>query len=240
MWAIDHRGRVWVCEIVNYRGHKGKRPEGDRILILEDTNGDGQVDTEKVFYQGTDIDSPHGVCVLGNQVIVSAGDKVQIFTDSNGDDKPDSQEVLFTGISGSQHDHGIHAVTFGPDGKLYFNFGNSGRQIKDKNGKPIVDLSGNTVKADRQPYQEGMVFRCNLDGSEFETLGWNFRNNWMVTVDSYGSVWQSDNDDDGNKVYTKQSFYSLTGDRIMYAMMCARPTPRLTPPCRMQSPPCLE
>ena len=83
---IDHRGRVWVCEIVNYRRHNGKRPEGDRILILEDTNGDGMVDSEKVYYQGRDIDSPHGVCVLGNKVIVSAGDKVQVFTDTNGDD----------------------------------------------------------------------------------------------------------------------------------------------------------
>ncbi|WP_162006712.1 PVC-type heme-binding CxxCH protein [Roseimaritima sediminicola] len=204
---IDHRGRVWVCEIVNYRGHKGRRPEGDRILILSDTDGDGAVDQEKVFYQGRDIDSPHGVCVLGDKVLVSAGDKVLLFTDSDGDDRPDSKEVLFSGISGTQHDHGIHAVTFGPDGKLYFNFGNNGRQIKDKHGRPIVDMAGNEVAANRQPYQEGMVFRCNLDGSQFETLGWNFRNNWMVTVDSYGAIWQSDNDDDGNK-----------GVRINYVM----------------------
>ncbi len=51
----------------------------------------------------------------------------------------------------------------------------------------------------RKPYQEGMVFRCDLDGSNLETLGWNFRNNWEVTVDSFGSLWQSDNDDDGNR-----------------------------------------
>jgi putative membrane-bound dehydrogenase-like protein len=204
---IDYRGRVWVCEIVNYRGHKGKRPEGDRILILEDSDGDGSVDKETVFYQGTDIDSPHGVCVLGNQVIVSAGDKVQIFTDKDGDDRADDKRTLFSGISGSQHDHGIHAFMFGPDGKLYFNFGNAGKQIKDAAGKPIVDMAGHVVNDQRKPYQEGMVFRCNLDGSDFETLGWNFRNNWLVTVDSYGSIWQSDNDDDGNQ-----------GVRINYVM----------------------
>ncbi len=204
---IDHRGRVWVCEVVNYRSHNGERVEGDRILILEDSDGDGLCDQEKVFYQGNDINSPHGICVLGSHVIVSAGDQVQVFTDTDGDDRPDEKQVLFRGISGTQHDHGIHAFTFGPDGKLYFNFGNEGRQIKDAQGNPIVDRAGNVVENRRQPYQEGMVFRCNLDGSDFETLAWNFRNNWMVTVDSYGNIWQSDNDDDGNR-----------GCRINYVM----------------------
>src|SRR6516162_5769411 len=32
---IDHRGRVWICDVKNYRGHRNSRPEGDRILILE-------------------------------------------------------------------------------------------------------------------------------------------------------------------------------------------------------------
>ncbi len=204
---IDHRGRVWVCEVINYRGHNGERPEGDRILILEDTDGDGQADTEKVFYQGRDIDSPHGVCVLGKHVIVSAGSQVLCFTDEDGDDRPDKKEVWFSGISGVQHDHGIHAFVFGPDGKLYFNFGNEGKQLKDAQGQPITDLAGNVVAEHRQPYQQGMVFRCNPDLTQLETLGWNFRNNWMVTVDSFGSIWQSDNDDDGNR-----------GVRINYVM----------------------
>ena len=73
------------------------------------------------------------------------------------------------------------------------------RQIQDKHGENIVDLAGNIVAANRNPYQEGMIFRCNLDGSDFETLGWNFRNNWELAVDSYGTIWQSDNDDDGNR-----------------------------------------
>jgi putative membrane-bound dehydrogenase-like protein len=202
---IDHRGRVWVCEVVNYRKHKGKRPEGDRIIILEDANGDGKADKVKVFAQGTQFDSAHGVCVLGTpdgkgtRAIVSCGDKVFILTDTDGDDKADKEQVLFSGISGTQHDHGIHAFTFGPDGRFYFNFGNSGKQIKDAKGEVIVDLAGNRVEDKRKPYLEGMVFRCNLDGSGFETLGWNFRNNWMVAVDSFGTIWQSDNDDDGNR-----------------------------------------
>ncbi len=204
---IDHRGRVWVAEIVNYRRHKGKRPEGDRIVIVEDTDGDGKEDKQTVFYQEKDFFSPHGICVLGNRVIVSVGDQVFVLTDTNGDDKADEKKVLFTGIAGTQHDHGIHAFVFGPDGKLYFNFGNTGRQIKDAEGKPIIDMAGNEVNNKRQPYQEGMVFRCNMDGSEFETLGWNFRNNWEVTVDSFGTLWQSDNDDDGNR-----------GVRINYVM----------------------
>ena len=196
---IDANGRIWVCEVVNYRKHKNKRPEGDRILILEDTDGDNVADKVKTFYQGRDVDSAHGVSVFGEKIIVAVGDRIMVFTDSNGDDKPDSKENLFTGISGTQHDHGIHAVHFGPDGKFYFNFGNSGRQIKDKDGKPITDIAGNEVNDKRKPYQQGMVFRCNPDGSEFETLGWNFRNNWEVCVDSYGTLWQSDNDDDGNR-----------------------------------------
>jgi putative membrane-bound dehydrogenase-like protein len=205
---IDHLGRVWACEVKNYRKWNGSRPEGDRILVLEDTNGDGKCDKNTVFYQGRDIDSAHGICVLGQRVIVSAGDKVQVLFDENGDLKADDKrQILFTGISGTQHDHGIHAFIFGPDGKLYFNFGNSGNQLKDKDGKLVVDKAGNEVTANRKPYQQGMVFRCNLDGSEVETLGWNFRNNWEVTIDSFGTLWQSDNDDDGNK-----------GVRINYVM----------------------
>lgn len=200
---IDYRGRVWVCEVVNYRHFRNKnnpvREEGDRILILEDTDGDAKADVQKVFYQGRDIDSAHGVCVLGNQAIVSAGDSVFLLTDTDGDDKADEKTRLFSGIAGTQHDHGIHSFLFGPDGKLYFNFGNAGKHLYDGHGNAVIDKSGRVVRDDRKPYQEGMVFRCNLDGSEVETLGWNFRNNWEAAVDSFGSLWQSDNDDDGNR-----------------------------------------
>ncbi len=204
---IDHRGRIWVCEVINYRGRNGTRKEGDRILILEDTDGDGKADKQKVYYQGRDVDSAMGICVLGNKVIVSCSPNVFVFTDEDGDDRPDRKELLFTRTGQRQHDHSAHAFLFGPDGRLYWNFGNTGRSVHDKNGKPVIDKLGNTVAANSQPYREGMVFRCDMDGSNFEVLGYNFRNNYEVTIDSFGTLWQSDNDDDGNR-----------GVRINYVM----------------------
>ena len=200
---IDARGRVWITEGANYRLFQkwGKlRPEGDRIVILEDTDGDGWADKETVFYQGNDINSALGICVLGNRVIVSCSPNIFVFTDTDGDDKADKKEVLFSGISGVDHDHGAHAFVFGPDGKLYFNMGNSGHQLKTADGtRLIVDKAGNEVIGNGKPYRQGLVFRCNLDGSELETLCWNFRNNYEVAVDSFVTIWQSDNDDDGNR-----------------------------------------
>lgn len=201
--AIDARGRIWVCEGRNYRLFANPNntydDKGDRILILEDTDGDGMADSSKVFYQGEDVNSALGIAVLGNKIIVSVSPNVFVFTDDNGDDIPDSKEILFSGIEGVDHDHGVHAFVFGPDGKLYFNFGNNGGQLKDKNGNIVKDIHGRAINNEGKPFREGMAFRTNWDGSQVEVLGNNFRNPYELTIDSYGGLWQSDNDDDGNR-----------------------------------------
>ena len=101
---IDAEGRVWVTEGVNYRLFKpwGKiQPDGDRIRILEDTDGDGKADVAKTFYQGNDVNAALGICVLGTKVIVSCSPKILVFTDENGDDKADGPpQVVFNGIGG--------------------------------------------------------------------------------------------------------------------------------------------
>jgi putative membrane-bound dehydrogenase-like protein len=205
---VDARGRVWVLEAYNYRpditGNPTKK-EGDRIVILEDKDGDGKADESKIFYQDASLNAPLGIAVLGNVAIVSQSPYVWKLTDTDGDDKADKKEILFQGMKGEQHDHGMHAFVFGPDGKLYFNFGNEGRTLKDAAGNVVKDQFGKEIS--EKNYQEGMVFRCNMDGSEVECLGSDFRNNYEVAVDSYGTMWQSDNDDDGNK-----------GVRINYVM----------------------
>jgi hypothetical protein len=99
----------------------------------------------------------------------------------------------------------MHSFAFGPDGKLYFNFGNAGKTLRDKNNEVVLDQDGDEIGPKK--YKEGMLFRCDPDGTHVECLGHNFRNEYESAVDSYGNIWQSDNDDDGNK-----------GVRINYVM----------------------
>lgn len=209
--SIDSRGRIWVCEAYNYRNKLNpknpERPGGDRIIILEDTNGDGVSDKSKVFYQGTDINAALGICVLGNKIYVSCSPNVFVFTDENGDDIPDSKEVLFTGIKGEQHDHGMHTFIFGHDGRMYFNMGNEGEVLLNASKDTVVDIHGRKVFTNGKPFRQGLALRMEMDGSRVEVLGHNFRNNYELAVDPYGTIWQSDNDDDGNK-----------GVRINYVM----------------------
>ncbi len=215
---IDPRGRIWATENVNYRS--GLKPwgilreEGDRVVILEDTNGDGEADSEKTFWQSRELFNALGICVLpqekGTQVIVSSAPNLWLLTDTDGDDKADKAEIIAKVKGSAEHDHQIHAMSFGADGKFYFNCGNEFHELTDPNGQPFVDLSGRRIVAERKPYQQGMVFRCDLkDGkiANIESLGWDFRNNYEVACDSFGTMWQSDNDDDGNK-----------GVRINYVM----------------------
>jgi putative membrane-bound dehydrogenase-like protein len=200
---VDSRGRVWVTEAYNYRHQWNPqnpvRSEGDRIMILEDTDGDGKADKSTVFYQGTDVNAALGICVLGNKVIVSCSPNIFVFTDNDGDDKPDKKEVMFQRIGGLDLDHAVHSFNFAHDGRLYFNMGNEGKIMFDTNGDTVVDVYGHKVITDGKPFRDGLALRTSEDGKIVEVLGHNFRNNYELAVDPYGTVWQSDNDDDGNK-----------------------------------------
>jgi putative membrane-bound dehydrogenase-like protein len=213
---IDPRGRVWAVECLNYRKYLETRPEGDRVVILEDTNGDGEADTAKTFFQDKELTNPLGICVLpqpkGTKVIVSAAPWVWLLTDADGDDVAEDAKKIFKIGGVWNYDHQIHAFVFGPDGKFYFNSGNSITDLNFPDGTRVKDMAGNEITNKGQPYRGGMVFRCDIDletgkATNIETLGHNFRNNYEVGVDSFGAMWQSDNDDDGNK-----------GVRINYVM----------------------
>jgi len=215
---IDHLGRIWVAEGVRYRSKGSKRQEaGDRIVILEDTNGDGKADKSSTFWQDPELVSPLGIAVFDNVVVVSQPPNLLKLTDVNRDgklelDKGDTREVLLTGFNGRNHDHSLHSLTGGPDGKWYFNQGNTCGVFTDKSGRtfPIGGSyykSGggewpvDTVAAAGQKSADGFVYvggftvRMNPDATNAEIIGFGYRNSYEQTITSRGDVFQNDNDD---------------------------------------------
>jgi putative membrane-bound dehydrogenase-like protein len=149
---IDKDGRIWVAEGVRYRRNHARRPEGDRIVVLEDTDGDGRADASHTFVQEPALIAPLGVAVIDNKVVVSQPPDLLVYTDVDRDLRfdpaVDTREVLLTGFQGINHDHSLHAVTVGPDGKWMFNSGNTGARFTDRSGRTFNVLG---------PYREGPI-----------------------------------------------------------------------------------
>jgi putative membrane-bound dehydrogenase-like protein len=217
--TVDERGRVWMLEAVNYRralrNQPDLRPAGDRIVILEDTDRDGTAETVKVFDQNPEIRAPLGIAVLGDKVYVSQSPNLTVYT-KDANDRIIRKEVLLTGFGGVDHDHGLHAVVFGPDGKLYFNQGNTGFSVTDRSGRTLQSSSyeNSPLNSPTTGFFQGVSFRMNADGTNLEVLGQNFRNPFELALDSFGNVFQTDNDDDGN-AWTRLN-YVMEGGNFGY------------------------
>ncbi len=216
---IDQDGRVWVAEGVRYRKNYDRQPQGDRIAVLEDTDGDGKADHSHTFVQEPELVAPLGIAVIGKKVVVSQPPHLIVYTDNDGDRifdaaKGDTREILLTGFMGQNHDHSLHSVTVGPDGKWYFNSGNCGGMFTDKSGqtfrifgsyrpKPIGPFEyphdpaqyAGQASDDGHVYVGGFTVRMNPDGTHAEIVGHNYRNSYEQSITSLGDVFQNDNDD---------------------------------------------
>ena len=216
---FDAQGRLWVNEGVNYRIYnKGgkRRAEGDRVVVLSDTKGKGFADSVNTFVQDPEWTAPLGICVIDNVVYVSHAPTITKFTDVNRDGKfdpaVDKKETFLTGFGGQDHDHSLHAVVTGPDGKLYINSGNCGGEVTDKSGKTFRISSGYVdQRGGKWPYDpktvagaksdDGFVWssgfsgRLNADGTGLEILGNGYRNSFESFPSSLGDLFQGDNDD---------------------------------------------
>ncbi len=216
---FDAQGRLWVNEGVNYRTYnKGgkRRPEGDRVIVLSDTQGKGFADSVQTFVQNPEWTSPLGIAVIDNVVYVSHAPTIIKYTDVNRDGKfdpaVDKQETFLTGFGGQDHDHSLHAVVAGPDGKLYINSGNCGAVVTDKSGKTFRVTSGyiderggkwpfdakaniGTKSDDGFVWSSGFSGRLNADGTGLEIIGNGYRNSYESVPSSLGDLFQGDNDD---------------------------------------------
>ncbi len=215
----DARGRIWVAEAVNYRRWRGRNPglehaQGDRIVVLEDSDGDGRADRSSVFAQDADLVAPLGLCVLDeNRVLVSCSPNAFLYTDTDGDGHADQRETFLTGFGGHDHDHGLHSFVLGPDGRLYVAVGNAGPHlVRDRDGRWLRSGSlyndGGAETADNKPALEsddgrvwtgGLILSFDARGGDMRVHAHNFRNNYEVAVDAFGDLFCSDNDDDGHR-----------------------------------------
>ena len=203
---IDAKGRIWVAEGVNYR-KQYLRPKGDRIMVLEDSNGDGTADKSHVFVQDKELRSPLGISVIGNRILVAQPPNMILYTDVDGDTKfdpkIDKRENFLTGFNGYNHDHSLHSITVGPGGQWYFNIGNTGGgHITDKSGRSFTIGSwynklgkySGKKSSDGHTYVGGTAFRINPDGTQMDVIATNQRNSYEQAIDSFGDVFSNDND----------------------------------------------
>ncbi len=117
----DPRGRLWVlCTWAYPQLKPGEQPD-DKLLILEDTDGDGAADKSTVFADG--LDMPMGFEIGGGGAYVGAGTELLHLVDTDGDDRADERRVLLRGFGTGDTHQNINSFTWGPAGELMFGQG---------------------------------------------------------------------------------------------------------------------
>jgi putative membrane-bound dehydrogenase-like protein len=155
-FAFDERGRLWAVETFDYPNTITDPFSGhDRVVILEDTDGDHIMDKHTVFVSG--ISMAQGIEIVPGGVLVAMAPHIVLFEDKNGDDKADSPTgtILYTGFSkndpGDTHG-GVGNLRYGLDNWLWGDNGyNPGGKVKG-----VSVFSG--------------PWRGRLDGSKFEFM----------------------------------------------------------------------
>jgi glucose/arabinose dehydrogenase/uncharacterized cupredoxin-like copper-binding protein len=119
--AFDARGRLWVSTFQSYPQWKPGGEMNDKILILEDTNGDGKADTCRTFAEGLHL--PISFQFYNGGILVSHQRELLFLKDTDGDDKADTREQVLDGFDSADSHHVINSFTYGPGGDLYFQEG---------------------------------------------------------------------------------------------------------------------
>lgn len=191
----DDRGRMWIAENRDYENRQeGFSNSGDsRILILEDTDHDGVVDSRKVFLEG--IPFPSAIAVGHDGLFLGAPPNLLFVPDKDGDDKADVKdiEVLLTGWGMRDRHETINSFHWGPDGWLYGLEGfatpsvirkpkGKGKIYKHREAFPedLLDAEGIDIN--------GGVWRYHPIKKRFEVVAHGFSNPWGIDYDAKGQM----------------------------------------------------
>ncbi len=116
---FDPQGRLWVASSEAYPMIEVGQSPPDKILVLEDSNGDGKADKSTVFAEGLLI--PTGVEPGDGGVYVAQSTDLLFLKDTDGDGKADLKRRVQSGFGTEDTHHNLHTLRWGPDGRLYMN-----------------------------------------------------------------------------------------------------------------------
>lgn len=178
--TTDTRGRLWVAECYTYAESSVNFATdlNDRIIILEDTNGDGQADSQKVFWDKAQRLTSVEVGFGG--VWALCAPHLLFIPDRNGDDIPDGPpEVVLEGWNADAVRHNIvNGLRWGPDGWLYGRHGILATSLVGKPGAPA---------AERVPINCG-IWRYHPTRGTFEVVAYGTTNSWGFDYDDHGEM----------------------------------------------------
>jgi putative membrane-bound dehydrogenase-like protein len=172
-YCIDARGRLWVCE--NFSYPKGALTGKDRVVIYEDTDGDGKFDKKTLFAEGFGYLTSVQVGMGG--VWVASAPNLTFFPMKEGDDKPSGPgEVVLTGWTWEGKHNVIDGLEWGPDGWLYGCHGITTPSYVGKPGTPKDQLT----------YVSCGIWRYHPTRKVFEYVVEGTCNPWGLDWDQYG------------------------------------------------------
>jgi len=178
--TYDERGRLWVAESFSYNGSDFTDERRDRILILEDKDGDGAFETRRVFHDG--LNRLTGLAVGFGGVWVTTPPTVSFIPDRNRDDVPDGEPVVqLDGWTLKAEHNSVNGLTWGPDGWLY---GRHGIKEPSRPGRPGVPV------AERAPVSCS-IWRFHPVRHEFEVVAEGTINPWGLDFDEHGQMFMS-------------------------------------------------
>ena len=178
--TTDDRGRLWVAENYTYSEAKVNfaKDQRDRIIILEDTDGDGKHDKRTVFWDKGDKLTSVAVGLGG--VWALCAPRLIFIPDKNRDDIPDGEpEVLLDGWNDNEVRHNIvNGLMWGPDGWLY---GRHGIQATSNVGKPGASDAERTKL-------NCSIWRYHPVKRTFEVVCHGTTNSWGHDWDEHGQL----------------------------------------------------
>ncbi|HYE29829.1 MAG TPA: PVC-type heme-binding CxxCH protein [Methylomirabilota bacterium] len=116
---FDPQGRLWVASSEVYPQIQPGQKASDKIILIEDGDGDGKADRSTIFADGLLI--PTGVEPGDGGVYVGQSTELLHFRDTDGDGRADKKRVVLSGFGTEDTHHILHTLRWGHDGQLYMN-----------------------------------------------------------------------------------------------------------------------